>query len=65
MEFGISSNYLKVVNGSLRPNVTQMAILNNIRLDSLPRVLLRRTMLTIMRLVLLFQKMTFLELSWR
>ena len=54
MEFRISSNCLKVirgsvVNGSLKPNTTQMAILNDIRLDSLPRVLLKRMVLTTMR----------------
>ena len=54
-----------IVNGFLRPNTTQMAISNDIRLDLLPRVLLRRTALTAMRHFLLFQKMTLLELSWR
>ena len=54
-----------IVNGFLRPNTTQMAISNDIRLDLLPRVLLRRTVLTTMRHFLLFQKMTLLELSWR
>ena len=42
MESGISLNCLMVVrgsivNGPLRPNVTQMAILNYIRLNLLPK----------------------------
>ena len=51
---GISSNCQKVqnkldVNGFLRLNMTQMAILNDIKLDLLPRVILRKTTLIIKR----------------
>ena len=49
----------------LRPNTTQMAISNDIKLDSLPRVLVRKMVLTIMRHFLLFKKRTILELSWQ
>ena len=64
MESRILSNCLKVVRGLLRQNATQMEKSNDIRIDSLRRVLLRRTMLTTMRPFLLFQKRTLLELSW-
>ena len=47
---GISSNCHKVqkeldLNGFLRLNMTQMAISNDINLDLLPRVILRKTTL--------------------
>ena len=46
--FRISSNFQKVqneldVNGFLRLNMTQMEILNDINIDLLPRVILRKT----------------------
>ena len=52
--FRISFNCLKVlnesgVNGSIRQNVTQMEILNGIKLDLLPRVTLKRVVSFIKR----------------
>ena len=42
--------------------MTQMAILNDVKLDSLPEVSLKRMVLTTMRHFLMFQKRTLLEL---
>ena len=58
---GISLNFQKVqneldVNGFLRLNVTQMEISNDIKLDLLPRVVLRKTTLIIKRHFHMFQR---------
>ena len=52
--FGILFNCLRVlnesdVNESIRQNATQMAILNGIKQDLLPRVTLKRVVLIIKR----------------
>ena len=61
--FGISFNCLKVlnepgVNGYIRQNETQMAILNGIKLDLLPRVTLKRAISIINRHFHLSQRKT-------
>ena len=61
--FGISFNCLKVlnesgVNGSIRQSTTQMAILNSINLDLLPRVTLKRVVSIIKRHFYLSQRKT-------
>ena len=57
----ILSNCQKVqneldVNGFLRLNMTQMAISNDIRLDLLPKVILKKTALIIKRHFHVFQR---------
>ena len=54
MKFGILLNWLKIVkelsiNEFLRPSTTQMAMSNDIRLELLLKVLLRKMMLTMKR----------------
>jgi len=46
------------VNGSSRPNVTQKEILKDTKPDLLPKVLLRKKVLTIQRPFLLFLRRT-------